>query len=110
MKYPISEIFGPTIQGEGPLIGTQSIFVLFAGCDSDCEWCDTSYAKKVLPETYQMSETEIQWEINTLADLASLKELTNRTYNVVLTGGNPCLYELRDLVYQLRSQPVEPWD
>ena len=44
----ISEIFGPTIQGEGPLIGRPSIFVRTGGCDYRCNWCDTLYA--VLPE------------------------------------------------------------
>jgi organic radical activating enzyme len=32
-RIRISEIFGPTIQGEGPLIGRPSIFVRTAGCD-----------------------------------------------------------------------------
>jgi len=44
----ISEIFGPTIQGEGPLIGTPTVFVRTAGCDYRCTWCDTLYA--VLPD------------------------------------------------------------
>ena len=44
----VSEIFGPTIQGEGSLIGTQTIFVRTGGCDYRCSWCDTGYA--VLPE------------------------------------------------------------
>jgi len=44
----ISEIFGPTIQGEGPLIGKPTVFVRTAGCDYRCAWCDTLYA--VLPD------------------------------------------------------------
>src|SRR5260370_15944522 len=44
----ISEIFGPTIQGEGPLIGHPTVFVRTGGCDYRCRWCDTLYA--VLPE------------------------------------------------------------
>src|SRR6202046_1496627 len=43
----ISEIFGPTVQGEGPLIGRPTVFVRTAGCDYRCAWCDTLYA--VLP-------------------------------------------------------------
>ena len=30
-----------TIQGEGFLVGTPSIFVRLWGCDFSCEWCDT---------------------------------------------------------------------
>jgi 7-carboxy-7-deazaguanine synthase len=40
-RVRISEIFGPTIQGEGPLIGRPSVFVRTAGCDYRCTWCDT---------------------------------------------------------------------
>ena len=43
-ELTISEIFGPTIQGEGALIGEPTVFVRTAGCDFHCEWCDTLYA------------------------------------------------------------------
>jgi len=35
----ISEIFGPTIQGEGALAGRLTVFVRTGGCDSRCNWC-----------------------------------------------------------------------
>jgi hypothetical protein len=41
---PPAEIFGPTIQGEGPFIGRPTVFVRPASCDSRCNWCDTLYA------------------------------------------------------------------
>ena len=47
-RIRISEIFGPTIQGEGPLVGRPTVFVRTGGCDYRCTWCDTLYA--VLPE------------------------------------------------------------
>jgi organic radical activating enzyme len=47
-RIRISKIFGPTIQGEGPLIGRPIVFVRTGGCDYRCSWCDTLYA--VLPE------------------------------------------------------------
>ena len=40
----ISEIFGPTIQGEGAVIGQPTVFVRAGGCDYRCEWCDTLHA------------------------------------------------------------------
>lgn len=40
----ISEIFGPTIQGEGALIGRPTVFVRTGGCDFRCRWC-------IAPET-----------------------------------------------------------
>ena len=40
----VNEIFGPTIQGEGALIGQPTIFVRTGGCDYRCSWCDTLHA------------------------------------------------------------------
>ena len=44
MAILISEIFGPTIQGEGALIGRPTVFVRTGGCDFRCDWC-------IAPET-----------------------------------------------------------
>ncbi|MEO6909031.1 MAG: 7-carboxy-7-deazaguanine synthase QueE [Abditibacteriaceae bacterium] len=93
MKHiPISEIFGPTLQGEGPLIGKPSVFVRVGGCDYRCNWCDTLYA--VLPEYKhewtKVSEDEI---------LSKVLSLTNRNpILVTLTGGNPALYNFSGLL------------
>ena len=35
-KVPVMEIFGPTIQGEGMVIGQKTMFVRTAGCDYSC--------------------------------------------------------------------------
>lgn len=35
-KIPIAEIFGATIQGEGPDVGKRSIFVRVVGCSFCC--------------------------------------------------------------------------
>ena len=35
-KIPVLEIFGPTIQGEGRVIGRKTMFVRTAGCDYRC--------------------------------------------------------------------------
>ena len=40
----VSEIFGPTIQGEGALIGQPTVFVRTGGCDYRCSWCDSLHA------------------------------------------------------------------
>ncbi len=38
-NFPIMEIFGPVVQGEGALIGKPTHFVRFGGCDYRCSWC-----------------------------------------------------------------------
>ena len=39
----INEIFGPTIQGEGKLVGTPSIFIRFGKCNFKCEGFQVEY-------------------------------------------------------------------
>src|SRR6478752_6895841 len=41
---PVIEIFGPTVQGEGPDMGRPAYFVRFGGCDFRCTWCDSMHA------------------------------------------------------------------
>ena len=83
MSEPIlvSEIFGPTVQGEGPLIGRPSVFVRTGGCDYRCRWCDTLYA--VLPEHRG------EWTAMTAEEIvARVGELAGGPLLVTLTGGN----------------------
>lgn len=88
----ISEIFGPTVQGEGPLIGRPTVFVRTGGCDYRCSWCDTLYA--VLPEFREdwtlMTPTAILREVERLSGSARVL--------VSLSGGNPALQPLAPLL------------
>jgi 7-carboxy-7-deazaguanine synthase len=91
-RVRISEIFGPTIQGEGPLIGRPTVFVRTAGCDYRCTWCDTLYA--VLPEYHDewvwMTAPQIIERVNELAG--------GNPVLVSLSGGNPALQPLHPLI------------
>jgi 7-carboxy-7-deazaguanine synthase len=85
--YPINEIFGPTIQGEGPMAGMRCFFVRFAGCDYDCSWCDTKYAVNPKYKGWfrQMMPASAISE--------GLTKLGARTRDwIVLSGGNPALF------------------
>lgn len=92
MKLTISEIFGPTIQGEGPLIGTPSVFVRTGGCDYRCSWCDTLYA--VLPEyKHEWLRLDVEEVIDRVRCLSKDKPLL-----VTLSGGNPAIQDLGPLI------------
>jgi len=39
----VSQIFGPTIQGEGSAAGRHCLFLRLYGCNLTCAWCDTAY-------------------------------------------------------------------
>src|SRR5438270_5257128 len=94
----ISEIFGPTIQGEGPLIGRPTVFVRTGGCDYRCSWCDTLYA--VLPQYRAdwspMGPAEILAQVDDLAH--------GEPVLVSLSGGNPALQPLQLLIELGRSR------
>ncbi len=113
-RIRVSEIFGPTVQGEGPLIGRPSVFVRTAGCDYRCAWCDTLYA--VLPEHHD------EWTFMTpAAIMARVDELAGgNPLLVTLSGGNPALQPLAPLItlgrrsgntFALETQgsTVQPW-
>ena len=87
MTLWISEIFGPTIQGEGLGAGKPAVFLRLAGCNLSCTWCDTRYSwdwKRFDPsvEAKRLAVGEV---FDELYDLAAMGEL------IVITGGEPLL-------------------
>jgi 7-carboxy-7-deazaguanine synthase len=95
-EFPVVEIFGPTIQGEGELIGIPTLFVRFGGCDYRCSWCDSLHA--VLPQYRD------QWEKLTAVEIVhELRALAAPPYLVTLSGGNPALHPLGELVALLKA-------
>ena len=96
--YPVLEVFGPVLQGEGRMIGAQTHFVRFGYCDYRCAWCDTLYA--VEPEQVQR---EAEWlDVDTI--IARLDALGAHTPWVTLSGGNPAIHDLGLLVERLHAR------
>ncbi|GJL85514.1 MAG: 7-carboxy-7-deazaguanine synthase [Micavibrio sp.] len=87
----ISEIFGPTIQGEGAVIGQPTVFVRTGGCDYRCTWCDTLYAVD--------SEYRHQWQAMSAEEIfGRVQELAKKPLMVTLSGGNPAIQPLSPLI------------
>ncbi len=88
----ISEIFH-SIQGEGTLAGTPSVFIRLAGCPLRCKWCDTQYA----------------WDAG-VGDDYPISEIVNKVIHwptrfVVITGGEPMSNpELPELTRALKAR------
>jgi 7-carboxy-7-deazaguanine synthase len=87
----VSEIFGPTVQGEGIVIGKPTVFVRTGGCDYRCSWCDSKYA--VLPEFRNTWERMSPEEV-----FAEVRRLSPRPILVTLSGGNPALQPFGPLI------------
>lgn len=98
-KIKVAEIFGPTIQGEGPNVGVKCIFVRVCHCDFNCSWCDSKFAWKEDDRTTTYESVELS---NYLLQLC---ENTN-TAHVILTGGNPCIYDFTDVIDTLHRNNI----
>lgn len=84
-KIPVMELFGPTIQGEGMVIGQKTMFVRTAGCDYQCAWCDSAF-------TWNGTERDRVRMLSPHEILLELKRLGGTRFNhITITGGNPAL-------------------
>ena len=101
-KIPVLEIFGPTIQGEGRVIGRKTMFVRTAGCDYRCSWCDSSFTwdGSMKDEIQMMTAKEIY---------ERLYEIGGDCFNhVTISGGNPALIKgIQDLVDLFETKGIE---
>lgn len=104
LHYPVNEIF-QTLQGEGCQSGRAAIFVRLQGCPVGCPWCDTRHTWVVTPERQVPAEQVLDrssqsdgWaRMDSQAILHALQQLGYTAKLVVITGGEPCLYDLRPL-------------
>jgi organic radical activating enzyme len=89
-KLPVMEQFY-TIQGEGVHQGRAAYFIRLAGCDVGCVWCDV----KESWEAGQYQELSVSEIVNALPPL--------QTKLVVITGGEPLMYDLTELTQHLQA-------
>lgn len=87
---PLMEDFY-TIQGEGFYQGHAAYFIRLGGCDVGCVWCDVKES----------------WDASA-HPLIHVDEMTSRakrsgTELVVITGGEPVMYDLSELTASLRN-------
>ncbi|MEB3059382.1 4Fe-4S cluster-binding domain-containing protein, partial [Parvimonas sp. D9] len=86
--------FGPTIQGEGLLAGSKTMFIRFGGCDYRCEKCDSLHA--VIPTAVKANADYLTAE-EIAARIIPEAKRTNTPW-VTLSGGNPCMWDLTRLI------------
>lgn len=80
-----------TLQGEGAHTGSSAFFIRLAGCDVGCHWCDVKESWTASPEQLVPLELLVK------------EALTQPCAFVVVTGGEPCIYELGPLTNALHE-------
>jgi organic radical activating enzyme len=93
-KLPLIDEFY-TVQGEAFHTGKAAYFIRIGGCDIGCHWCDT----------------KISWDFNT-HKLVDIQEVVanvqiNNADTVVVTGGEPSIYELSPLCKLLKEKGIQ---
>ena len=80
------------------MIGRQTAFVRFGGCDYRCDWCDSLFA--VLPE--QVKEHGTKMDARAIVD--RIESRCPAVPWVTLSGGNPVMHDLTFLVKLLHDR------
>lgn len=93
---PVMEAFY-TIQGEGYNTGEAAFFIRVGGCDVGCRWCDVKESWN--PDLHPLTATS---EVVNQA-------LSHPSKAVVVTGGEPLLYNLNFLCQQLKSHKIKTY-
>jgi organic radical activating enzyme len=84
-----------TIQGEGFYTGRAAYFIRTAGCDVGCVWCDVKESWTSSPDQFMTLDNILQ---EVLAVDAKF---------VVITGGEPTMHSLVELVNRLHENKIE---
>ncbi len=102
--YKLNEMF-ETIQGEGFYTGVPAVFIRLQECPVGCAWCDTKQTWEALPTDESSldiilakTEDSPSWcgvSAEHLVDVYKQKNFTAK--HIVITGGEPCIYDLRPL-------------
>jgi 7-carboxy-7-deazaguanine synthase len=105
-QLSVSEIFGPTIQGEGASQGRAVVFLRLGLCNLDCSWCDTPYTwdwtgknGKIYIKENELNKWTIRDILDRLSDAAG--PFVDR---LVISGGEPLLQQKR------LAHLVKEWD
>lgn len=85
LTVTVSEVFGPTVQGEGPSAGRRCAFVRLGRCNLSCSWCDTPYS-------WDWTRYDPAVELTTVPVTEVVQQVNDMDVPlVVITGGEPML-------------------
>jgi organic radical activating enzyme len=87
---PVMEAFY-TLQGEGSFTGKPAWFIRLGGCDVGCVWCDVKASWNAADHPLQSVSEIVKTAVESPCRMA------------VITGGEPCMYQLSPLVDALHE-------
>ncbi len=94
IKLPVMEDYY-TIQGEGFNSGQAAYFIRLGGCDVGCVWCDVK-------ESWDAS-VHPSFSIDAIVN----KTLQYTANTVVITGGEPLMYDLESLCEKFHEHAIQ---
>jgi 7-carboxy-7-deazaguanine synthase len=110
MNYPVNEIFA-TIQGEGWHTGRPAVFIRLQGCPVGCPWCDTKHTWAHLPgqqvelaDIIDKPAADSHWAPCSPEELLEVVRDRDPIQHVVITGGEPCMFDLEPLTATLNQE------
>lgn len=84
---PVSEVFGPVWQGEGPHTGRRCSFLRLGLCNLRCAWCDTPY-------TWDTTRYDIHAECpDRDPHWIHQRLIEHETSLLILSGGEPLIHQ-----------------
>jgi 7-carboxy-7-deazaguanine synthase len=95
-KLPLVEDFF-TIQGEGFHTGKAAYFIRIGGCDVGCSWCDSRFAWDPLIHPLVSTDEIVRHAVNSGTD------------SVVVTGGEPLMWDLDYLCKELKGNKIDTY-
>lgn len=116
-SLPINELYGPTLQGEGPDIGKACLFLRLHNCPVHCPGCDTAFTWNGKEKSQIMTVDEVMLKLNGLRGGTKV--------GLVVSGGEPLLYYRSQALRNILSHfpwtsvetsgyagdiPMENWD
>ncbi|CAG5078645.1 7-carboxy-7-deazaguanine synthase QueE [Parvicella tangerina] len=92
-SLPIMEMFY-SIQGEGYYSGRPAVFIRLGGCDVGCHWCDVKESWEAQDHPQKSIDEIVHFVKEQGANF------------VVITGGEPAMYDLTELTNELHKENI----
>jgi 7-carboxy-7-deazaguanine synthase len=107
-KYRINNIYR-TVQGEGVHTGVPMVLCRLQGCDVGCPFCDTKETwnlddpnrRDAISEA--LGENELFTDVSAEDLVAYIEHIAGNLHWIMITGGEPALYDLSDLLESLHQ-------